>query len=119
MGAVALTIHLPEILWHAVRALAPHEGDANTVILRALEDYITGTAKRRGSHSGKYKKLVQALSTPVADLHLSARPATALQTIKITYVDELVQKSPTDLFSLPNFGNSRCGRSKRRWRIWG
>jgi hypothetical protein len=54
---------------------------------------------------GKYQKLVQALSTPVADLHLSARPASALRLPNIRYVYELVQQSPTDLFRLPNFGN--------------
>jgi hypothetical protein len=83
MPAVQVTIHLPADLWRAVQALAPQEGDANTVILRALEEYVTATAKRRGHRSGKYRKLVQALSPPVADLHLSARPAQALRTLNI------------------------------------
>jgi len=80
-----------------VQALAPHEGDINTVILRALEEYITVTGKRNGQRSGKYQKLVKALSTPVSDLHLSARPASTLKMLKHPYVYELVQKSPLDL----------------------
>jgi hypothetical protein len=78
ISAVPITIHLPAALWQAVQALAPHEGDATTVILRAVEEYIASAAKRRGHRSGKYQKLVKALSTPVAALHLSARPASAL-----------------------------------------
>jgi DNA-directed RNA polymerase alpha subunit len=98
-------MHLPDDLWRAVQALAPEEGDANTVILRALEEYVTATRKRPGRpQPGKYQKLVTALSTPVADLHLSARPASALKILNIQYVYELVQKSPLDLFGLPNFG---------------
>jgi len=39
------------------------------VIVRALEEYVTNTSKRRGrQRPGKYQKLVKALSTPVADL---------------------------------------------------
>ena len=41
----------------------------------------------------------------MADLHLSARPASALRRLNIQYVCELVQKSPTDLLQLPNVGN--------------
>ena len=40
----------------------------------------------------------------MANLHLSARPASALRTLNIRCVYELVQKSPLDLFGLPNFG---------------
>jgi DNA-directed RNA polymerase alpha subunit len=54
--------------------------------------------------SGKYQRLVKALSTPVEDLRLSARPASALQMLNIKHVYQLVQKSPMDLFRLPNFG---------------
>jgi len=104
MPAVQVTIHLPADRWHAVQALAPREGDATTVILRAVEEYVTA-AKTQGNRTGKYRDLVQALSTPVADLRLSARPASALQMLHIRYVYELVQQSPTDLFALPNFGN--------------
>jgi DNA-directed RNA polymerase alpha subunit len=91
-------------LWHAMQGLAPHDGDTTTVILRAVDEYVTGTVKKRGCRSGKYRKLVQALSTPVAALNLSARPAITLQMLNIRYVCELVQKDPTDLFRLPNFG---------------
>ena len=63
------------------------------------------TRKRRGrQRSGKYAKLVKALSTPVSDLHLSARPTSTLKMLNIQYVYQLVQKSPLDLFRLPNFG---------------
>ena len=43
---VPVTIHLPDTLWRAVQALAIDEGNTNTVILRALEAYITATGKR-------------------------------------------------------------------------
>jgi Bacterial RNA polymerase, alpha chain C terminal domain len=115
MSTVQVTIHLPDTLWRAVQALAPQEGDTNTVILRALEEYVTSTHKRRGrQRSGKYQRLVKALSTPVADLHLSARPASALQMLNIRYAYELVQKSPTDLFQLPNFGNKSLKEIKEK-----
>ena len=114
MPAVQVTLHLPAALWHAVQALAPHEGDTNTVILRALEEYITATAKRRGHRAGKYQKLVKALRTPVSELHLSARPASALRTLNIRYVYDLVQKSPTDLFRLPNFGEKSLREVKAK-----
>ena len=105
MAVVPLTIHLPADLWHAVQSLAPQEGDTNTVILRALEEYITASQKRHSrQRRGKYQQLVKALSTPVAALNLSARPASALKMLNIRYVYELVQKFPTDLFDLPNFG---------------
>ena len=114
MAVVPVTAHLPAALWRAVQALAPQEGDTNTVILRALEEYITATAKRRGHRSGKYQKLVTALSTPVADLHLSARPASTLKLLKVNYVYELVQKSPLDLCRLPNFGEKSLREIKQR-----
>ena len=105
MPHVLATVAFPADIWHAVQHLAPEEGDANPVILRVVEEYITASRKRPGrARSGKYQKLVTALSTPVAALHLSARPATALQALNIRYVCELVQKSPLDLFRLPNFG---------------
>ena len=115
MPTVQVTIHLPTDLWRAVQALAPEEGDANTVILRALEDYITATRKRRGrQRPGKYQKLVKHLSTPVAALHLSARPASALKMLNIRYVYELVQKAPLDLFRLPNFGEKSLREVKAK-----
>ena len=115
MPVTQVTIHLPNALWRAVQALAPEEGDTNTVIVRALEDYVTGTRKRRGRpRPGKYQKLVTALSTPVADLHLSARPASTLKLLKVNYVYELVQKSPLDLCRLPNFGEKSLREIKQR-----
>ncbi len=76
MPAVQVTIRLPADLWRGVQSLATHEGNANTVILRALEEYITATAKQKGRQSGKYHALVQALSTPVAHLRAMAEAAT-------------------------------------------
>ena len=40
-------LHLPAALWRVVQALAPHDGDANTIILRALEEGV-----RHGSGDG-------------------------------------------------------------------
>lgn len=50
----------------------------------------------------------------MADLNLSARPASALQTLNIRYGYELVQKSPVDLFQLPNFGNTSLKEFKEK-----
>lgn len=105
MSTVQVAIHLPNDLWCAVQSLAPHEGDTATVILRASEEYITANHKHWGRRrSGKYQKLVQALTTPVVALDLSARVVTALRTLHIRYVYELVQRTLTDLFRLPNIG---------------
>jgi DNA-directed RNA polymerase alpha subunit len=114
MTTIQTTICLPTVLWHAVQALAPQEGDATTVILRAVEEYINAAATRQGNQSGKYRDLVQALSTPVADLHLSVRPASALKMLNIRYVYELVQQSPTDLFVLPNVGKKSLKEVKEK-----
>ena len=115
MPHVLATLAFPADLWHAVQHLAPEEGDANPVILRVVEEYITASRKRPGrARSGKYQKLVTALSTPVAALHLSARPASALKTLNIRYVCELVQKSPLDLFRLPNFGEKSLREIKEK-----
>ena len=115
MPVTQVTVHLPDGLWQAVQLLAKDEGDANTVVIRALEEYVTATRKHRGRpRSGKYQKLVSTLSTPVADLHLSARPASALQMLNIQYVYELVQKSPLDLFRLPNFGEKSLREVKEK-----
>lgn len=62
-------------------------------------------AKNQEGRSGEYRDLVQALRTLVADLHLSARPAFALQSLNIRKVYELVQQSPMGLFALPNLGH--------------
>ena len=48
MAVATVTIHLPDALWRAVQALAPQEGDASTVILRAVEECITATHKHQG-----------------------------------------------------------------------
>ncbi len=119
MPTVQLNIGVPEALWQAVKALAPQEGDTNTVILRALEDYVTATAKRSTRRAGKYQKLVQALSAPVADLHLSARPASALRMLNIRYVYELVQNSPVDLVGLPNVGEKSLREVKAKLAMLG
>jgi DNA-directed RNA polymerase alpha subunit len=104
MPAVPITIHLPAALWHAVQALAAHEGDPTTVILRAVEEYITTSLKRRGrQRAGKYEKLVNALSAPVAALNLSARPAATLAALNIRYVYELVALEPRELRMRQNF----------------
>jgi hypothetical protein len=50
------------------------------------------------------QNLLKTLSTQVADLNLSTRAATALRSLNIKYVYELVQTSPLVLFGLPNFG---------------
>ena len=113
MAVVPFTMHLPADLWHAVQAVALHDGDANTAILRALEEYITATRKRPARpRTGQYQKLVKQLSTPVVALKLCARPASTLKLLKLRYVYELVQKSPSDLFQLPNFGHKSLREAK-------
>jgi hypothetical protein len=71
--AVQVTMHVPDSLWQAVHALTPGEGDALTTIRRAVEASITASAKRTGRCTGKYRQVVQALSTPVRALRVSAR----------------------------------------------
>jgi len=104
MPVVPVTLHLPDDLWHAVQA-APHDGDAPTVILRGVEESVATAAKSQDNQPGKCRDLVRTLSTPVGDLHLSARPAFALQSLNIQNVYGLVQQSPTDLFRFPHFGS--------------
>jgi DNA-directed RNA polymerase alpha subunit len=111
---VQASVSVPDELWQAVRALATQEGDTNTVILRALEEYVATMAKRSVRRRGKYRKLVKALSMPVSDLHLSARPASTLKMLNIRYVCELVQKAPVDLFKLPNFGEKSLREVKEK-----
>ena len=86
MSAVPITIHVPAALSRALQALAPREGDPNTVIHRAVEEYVTAAAQKQSCRAGKYHDRVQALSTPVADRHLSARPASAFRVMNIRYV---------------------------------
>ena len=112
---IETTVRLPDNVRRAVQELVTQEGDANTVVLRVLEEYISNSSRRRGRpRASKYQKLVKALSTPIADLHLSARPASALQMLKIRYVYELVQQSPLDLFRLPNFGEKSLREVKAK-----
>jgi DNA-directed RNA polymerase subunit alpha len=114
MPLVQNTLHHPASLWHAVRALAPHEGDPTTVVLRAVEDDVTAEATNQDHRTGKNRDLVRALRTPVADLHLSARATSALQMLNIRCVYELAQHSPTDLVSLPNVGNRSLKEVKEK-----
>jgi DNA-directed RNA polymerase alpha subunit len=114
MPLVQITLHLPAAFWRAVQALAPHEGDAPTVILRAVEEYVKAVAIRKGHRSGKYQKLVTALSLPVADLHLSARPATTLHAMNIRYVYELVALESRALRGRKNFGEKSLREVKEK-----
>ncbi|HSB81949.1 MAG TPA: DNA-directed RNA polymerase subunit alpha C-terminal domain-containing protein [Candidatus Methylomirabilis sp.] len=61
--------------------------------------------RKRGRHlAGNYKKLVARLSRPVADLHISARPAACLRRLGVRYVYELVRMAPMNLRAQRNFG---------------
>lgn len=105
MTVTPMTVYLPDALWRAVQACAVHDGDANTVIIRALEEYLGSLHRKRGRRlAGKYKKLVASLSRPVVDLHLSARPAACLRLLGIRYVYELVPETPAELRTMRNFG---------------
>ena len=106
MAVVPLTVHLPEELWRAASRWASREGNENAVVIRALEEFLTRGALEDGVKGGRgnYAELVRNLSTPVADLHLSARIAACLHLLNIRYVYELVVKSPGDLWSMPKFG---------------
>lgn len=113
MRPIQVAVSVPGALRNAVRLLAAEDCDPTTVILRAVEDYVIAAAKNQDNADGKYRDLVQALSTPVADLHLSARPGSALRMLN-RYVYKLVQKPPTDLFQLPNFGNKSLKETKEK-----
>lgn len=90
MASVRAAIWLPEELWHAIQLLAAEEGDANTVILRAVEEYLLRSCRQRARVGGrKYRRLVAALSTPVSALDLSARAASCLRLLGVRYVGEL------------------------------
>jgi hypothetical protein len=62
-------------------------------------------AKRQSHRSAHDRNLVKTLSTPAADLHVSALPAFALQVLNLRRLHELAQTSPADPFRLPRFGN--------------
>ncbi len=105
MAVVETTVCLPEELWHAAQRVAACDGDVNTVILRALEEYLTRTHEDQVERRpGKYAALVRNLSTPVEGLHLSARAATCLRMLEIQYVYELVEKTAGELRIQRNFG---------------
>jgi len=55
MPVVPITIHLPVAPWRALQALAPREGDPNTVILRAVEEYATPRQRTRAADPGSIK----------------------------------------------------------------
>ena len=40
MVPISTTLCLPKVLWRAAQRLATHEGDANEVVIRALEEYL-------------------------------------------------------------------------------
>lgn len=107
MPAVQVTVHHPDDLWHALQVLAAQEVDTPTVILRAVEESFATAAKSQDNQPGKCRDLVQTLSTPAADLHLSARPAFALQSLNIQNVYELVQQTPTTSSPCRTSGTSR------------
>ena len=105
MGTTQTSVWLPNELWKAVQLCAVDEGDTSAVIIRALEEYFARLDRKRGVRgSGKYKTLVASLSLPVADLQLSARALTCLRQLNVRYVYELVEKTPTDLRKMRNFG---------------
>ncbi len=105
MGVVSITVRLPDELWQAARLWAPREGNEDAVVVRALEDYLSRSHENEVEREpGKYAALVRGLSTPVEDLHLSARAATCLRVLRIHYVYELVEKTPQDLRVQPNLG---------------
>ncbi len=105
MAVVQKIICLPEELWHAAQAWAAYDGDVNTVLLRAVEEYLTRRHEDQVERRpGKYATLVASLSAPVEDLHLSTRAATCLRMLQIRYVYELVERSPLALRMQRNFG---------------
>lgn len=105
MGVTQTTVWLPDDLWRAVQLQARGEGGVNALIIRALEEYLGTLHLTRGRRlPGKYQKLVAALSRPVANLHLSARPAACLRRLGVRYVYELVKMAPLDLRAQRNFG---------------
>jgi DNA-directed RNA polymerase alpha subunit len=52
-------------------------------------------------------------------IHLPARRASAPKMLNIRYVYELAQKSPSDLFQLPNFGKKSLRKAKDKLAILG
>ncbi len=105
MPPVQATIQLPDEVWKAVQALAVVEGDTNTVIQRAVEEYLLRLHRQRDrGQPAKCKKLVDALSLPVSALGLSSRAINALAQMNIRYVCELVRLEPRVLLMQKNFG---------------
>jgi Bacterial RNA polymerase, alpha chain C terminal domain len=105
MGGMQTTVWLPDNLWKLVRLQANREGGVNAVIIRALEEYLGSLHRKRGRlNPGKYKRLVASLSLPVAELHLSARPAACLRLLGVQYVYDVVTKTSVDLRIHWNFG---------------
>ena len=82
---VCMPVHLPVPLWQAVQLLAAKEGNANAVILRALEQYFAA-AQTQPDQPGEYHTL---MSRPIADLHLSPRAANAFGRLNLRYLYEL------------------------------
>ncbi|MFI5341816.1 MAG: DNA/RNA non-specific endonuclease [Candidatus Methylomirabilales bacterium] len=110
MGVVSITVRLPEELWQAARLWASREGNENTVVVRALEDYLSRSHEDQVERQpGKYAALVRGLSTLVEDLHLSARAATCLRMLQIRFMYELVEKTPRDLWMQRNFDKKSLG----------
>ena len=103
MLPVQMAVWLPEALWDAVQLLASDEGNANAVVVRALEEYLA-TAPARAGQSGEYQALIGKLSRPIADLHLSPRAANALARLDIRYIYELVAKPQWEIHALKGVG---------------
>ncbi len=104
-GRNPITIQLPEALWQAAKLWADREGDVSAVLIRALETYLARTHEEQVDRQpGKYAALVKSLSTPIADLHLSARVAARLHALQIRYIYELVETSSGELRATRNFG---------------
>ncbi len=120
MPAVQRTVWLPEELWKGIDALAVVEGDTNTVIRQAVQEYLFRLDRqRRRGQPAKDQKLVAALSTPVSALNLSARAASALGQLNIRYVCELVRLDPRDLLLQRNFGRRSLRQIQDRLKVLG
>ena len=115
MAVTPVTVSRPDELWRAGQARAVLDGEANTVILRALEEYLA-TSRRRlaGKRPGTYRRLVTGLSPPVAAPHRSTRPAACLKALNIWYVYTLVAKAPTDLRMPGNFGKTSLREAEEK-----
>ncbi len=45
---IRTTLELPEELWRQAKVRAIDEGDLRTVMIRALEEYLTKPARKKG-----------------------------------------------------------------------